>query len=160
MFDAWATTGVALSVIVKLTGAPVQPLKLAVAEMLATISEPVLLGEDVKLMSPEPLDPSPIEVLSLVQLITEPPTLLDHTTETGEPEQTEIGTTVVSTGCAFNVMVKLITALVQLFSVAVTVTTPTMSTPVLFALNVKPARVLVVPDADTPIAPALVTLQL
>jgi len=160
MFDACATTGVGLIVIVKLTGALVHPLKLALADMFATIVDPVVFGEDVKLISPAPLDPRPIDGVSLVQLITEPATLLDHTTETGAPEHTEIAPGKVNTGRAFSVMLKLITALVQLLSVAVTVTTPTMSEPVLFALNVKPARVLVVPDADTPIAPALVTLQL
>ena len=147
-------------VIVKLTGALVQPLKLAVAEMFATRLDPVLFGEEVKLMSPDPLDPRPIEVLSLVQLITEPATLLDHTTDTGAAEHTEIDDGKVKTGCAFSVMLNVITGLVQLFSVAVTVTTPTMSEPVLFELNVKPGMVLVVPDAATPISAALVTLQL
>jgi hypothetical protein len=69
------------------------------------------------------------------------------------PEHTVISDTALTIGVAFMVIVNvfvLAPALVQAFATAVTVTVPTMSTPVLLAGAVPVMSPL--PDANTPIA--------
>ena len=89
--------------------------------------------------------PNPIAELSLLQLIPEPGVLVTQVIDTAWPAQTLCAHRLVSTGCAFKVMLNTIGALVQLFFVAVTVATPIMSAPVRFDANVHPGMLPVVP---------------
>ena len=150
-----------MTVIEKLTTELVQPLRVAVAVMLPTTGLPVILDAVVKLISPVlgPV-PNPIAALSLLQVIVEA-TSVDHVINTGEPAQKLCAPGFVSTGWAFKVIVNVIGALVQLFFVAVTVATPVISAPVLFAPNVQPGMLPVTSlPLARPNAAKFVTLQL
>src|SRR5688500_2838996 len=77
------------------------------------------------------------------------------------PGQKLWSATAVTTGCGFRVMLKVITEVAQLFFVALTVTTPTIGEFVLFAANVQPGMLSVLPVPEArPKAAKLVTLQL
>ena len=156
------STGVGFTVIEKLTTELIQPLRVAVAVMLPTIGLPVTFEGAVKLISPVlgPV-PKPIAELSLLQVTTEPGALLDHVIDTGDPAHTLCAPGFVSTGCAFNMMLNDIGALVQLFFVAVAVATPVISVPVLLAANVQPGMLSVTSlPLARPSAAKFVTLQL
>ena len=69
-FPGLSTAGAGLTVMVKVTGVPGQPLRVGVMVMVATCWLDTLAA--VKLMFPLPEAPSPIAVLSLVQLKVAP----------------------------------------------------------------------------------------
>ena len=142
----WVKTGVGCTLIAKFTTALTQPFLVAVAVILPVTGRPVTLEAAVKLMSPVlgPM-PNPMAELSLLQLITEPGVLVTQVIDTACPAQTLCAPGLVSTGCAFKVMLNTIGALVQLFFVAVTVATPMISAPVRFDANVHPGMLPVVP---------------
>lgn len=66
------TTGRGLTVIVKVMGVPVQPLATGVTVMVATSGPLVVFVVTNGAISPVPLAPRPIAVLSFVQLYVEP----------------------------------------------------------------------------------------
>src|SRR5580704_8354339 len=88
-------------------------------------------------MSPVPLADIPINALLLVQLITAPATLLLSGIVIGEPGQKLWLATAVTTGSGLMVIVKVVAAPVQPFFTAVTLTVPTIGTPVVLVAAVK-----------------------
>ena len=154
-------TGVGFTVMAKFTTALTQPFRVAVAVILPVTGIPVTFDAAVKLMSPVlGPTPNPIAELSLLQLITEPGVFVTQVIDTDCPAQTLCAPGLVSTGCAFKVILNTIGALVQLFFVAVTVATPIMSAPVRFDANVHPGILPVVPlPLARPSAAEFVTFQ-
>ena len=150
-------------VIVNVSVTLLQPLIVAITSIVPTMFAPVKLAGAVNNISPLPDAGIPIAVLVFVHANVAP--LIDGVVVNGMlmlvPAQKLWSATAVTTGCGFSVMLKVIGALVQLFFVAVTVATPVIAEAVLFAANVQPVMLDVVPlPAPNPNAAKLVTLQL
>ena len=152
--------------IVKVSSVPptvVQPLRVPLTVIVATIGTPVLFAADVKAKLPAPDAGKPIAVLLFVQLKTVPaPVFAVKAAATDAPAHTEISVTFATTGVGRTVIVKVIAVAAQPPSFAVTVTTSVMSAPVVFEANVNAGIVFVfvpLPEAN-PSNAWLLTLQL
>ena len=109
------TAGVGFTVMVKLTGAPPQPVDVGVTVMVAVIGALVLLVAVKAGILPVPAAANPMAVLLLVQLYTVPATApVKFTAAVADPLHNTCGNTAFTVGIGFTVTVKLVDAPVQL----------------------------------------------
>lgn len=136
LFVTAVTTGCGLTVIVKISAGPAQPLVVEITLTVPTRSDPVLLaGAKYEEIFPLPDNGRPIKALLFVQAYVSPPLVLavKAGTLTASPGQTDISATTPTTGRGFSVMVNvfaLAPALVHPLAWEITVTVDTNGRPV------------------------------